>query len=114
MLCFLFESFIYPILLYCSEGGRACISPKRLNADIFKKNMFKDAYLREKLHVRFCKQTLCFQSKLPNHAYRAELKYELQLTGCQLKLEDRKEYRDQRDSVIFVKITKLVTSFIIS
>ena len=51
--------------------------------------------------------------KTKNHIELQLINYKLQLTGGQLKLEDTKKYRDQRENVTFVTMTKLVTNFTI-
>ena len=69
----LFDSFVVPILTYCSEVWGAFLSPNNRNAASFKNNLFNDNQPLEKLHIRFCKQVLEIHNKGSNYGCRTEL-----------------------------------------
>ena len=69
----LFDSFVVPILTYCSEVWGAFLSPNNRNAATFKNNLFNDNQPLEKLHIRFCKHVLGIHNKGSNYACRTEL-----------------------------------------
>ena len=69
----LFDSFVVPILTYCSEAWGAFLSPNNRNETTFKNNLFNDNQPLEKLHIRFCKQVLGMHNKGSNYGCRNEL-----------------------------------------
>ena len=69
----LFDSFVVPISMYCSEVWGAFLSPNNRNAATFKNNHFNDNQPLEKLHIRFCKQVLGKHNKGSNYNCRTEL-----------------------------------------
>ena len=69
----LFDSFVVPILTYCSEIWEAFLSPNNRNAATFKNNLFNDNQPLEKLHIRFCKQVLGKHNKGSSYGCRTEL-----------------------------------------
>ena len=69
----LFDTFIVPVLTYCSEIWGAFLSPNTRGKATFTKNLFNDSQPLEKLHIRFCKQVLGIHSKGSNYGCRSEL-----------------------------------------
>ena len=69
----LFDTFIVPVLTYCSEIWGAFLSPNSRGKAIFTKNLYNDNLPLEKLHLRFCKQILEIHSKGSNYGCRSEL-----------------------------------------